>query len=457
MVRILISMVAFFALNYRGLSGESKPNIVFFFADDMGYADLSCYGAPDVKTPRIDGLAREGVRFTNVYAMGPECTPSRTSILTGRYPQRVGGLECAIGTGNVGRYDDAVRLSNQHDLGLPPVLATLAPGLKKSGYYNGIFGKWHLGYETKFSPLDQGFDQFIGFLGGNVEYFRHVELSDLPVYVSGRKPIQRKGYLTDLITKDALRFLDERAKNRDRPFFLYLPHAAPHFPFQGPDDDTGRLPTAEEWDRGKRANYIKMIERLDQGVGDVLDSLSDHGFGQNTIVVFASDHGAKQPGLNTPFRDFKGTLFEGGIRVPLIIRWPGKIEPGTVSQQVGSLMDLTKSFLAAAGAEAPRQKLDGDDLIAHVVDGKPDYPRTLYWRSRRGNRTWWAIRDGDWKYVRRNDDGNVDEWFFNLKSDPGESHNILETDPASAEAEKLRGKILRWETEVNPAPRSASD
>lgn len=441
-------LFALFILSASLASADQKPNIVFILADDMGYSDLACYGAPDSKTPNIDQLAAEGVRFTSIYAMGPECTPSRTSILTGRYPQRVGGMECAIGTGNVGRYDDAIRLSDKHDLGLPSDLATLAPSLKAAGYYNGVFGKWHLGYEDKFSPLEQGFDQFIGFLGGNVEYFRHVELSDLPVYLSGRKPIKREGYLTDLITADALQFLDDRAKNPEQPFFLYLPHAAPHFPFQGPDDDIGRLPTKEEWTIGKRANYVKMIERLDQSVADILASLKKHGFAENTIVVFASDHGAMKPGENNPFRDFKGTLFDGGIRVPLIARWPGKVEPGTVSDQLGSLMDVTKSFLAAAGAESAEQKLDGDDILAHIISGKADYKRTLHWRSKRGERTWWAIRDGDKKYVRRNDGGKVDEWLFDLKTDEAESKNLLENDTNAPLAKELRQKLISWETEV---------
>ncbi len=441
---IVVTVLLFHSLASAG----KKPNIVFILADDMGYSDLACYGSVDSKTPNIDQLAASGVRFTNIYAMGPECTPSRTSILTGRYPQRVGGMECAIGTGNVGRYDDAIRLSDKHDLGLPSDLATLAPALKSIGYYNGVFGKWHLGYEDKFSPLEQGFDQFVGFLGGNVEYFRHVELSDLPVYLSGRNPIKREGYLTDLITKDALEFLDARAAKPEQPFFLYLPHAAPHFPFQGPDDDTGKLPTKEEWTLGKRENYVKMIERLDESVADILASLKKHGFAENTIVVFASDHGAMKPGLNKPYRDFKGTLFDGGIRVPLIARWPGKVKPGTVSNQVGSLMDVTKSFLAAAGAETAEQKLDGDDILAHIVDEKPEYKRTLHWRSKRGGKTWWAIRDGDKKYVRRNEDGKIDEWLFNLETDSSESNNLLETQPKSPLSDDLKQKLISWETEV---------
>ena len=395
----------------------------------MGYADLGCYGAPDAKTPRIDALAKQGVRFLNAYAMGAECTPSRTSILTGRYPARVKGMECAIGTGNVGRYDDAIELAEKNQLGLPAEKAVLAPGLKSAGYRNAIFGKWHLGYERHFSPLDQGFDEFTGFLGGNVSYFKHVELSGLQVYISGRKPVKRKGYTTHLITADALAFLDRQKQQRpDEPFFLYLAHAAPHFPFQAPGDAGAGLPTAEQWAEGTRANYVKMLEDLDFEVGKVLDALEKNSQAENTIVVFASDHGAMKPGLNTPWRDYKGTLFEGGIRVPLIVRRPGKIKPGTESKQVATLMDLTASFLHAAGRSS--EGLDGIDILKHVERGAADFPRTLFWRARRGERTWKAIRDGDLKYVyvnNRSPGSGTEEWLFDIRTDPGEKQNLSDS------------------------------
>ena len=182
--------------------------------DDMGYADIGCYGAPDAKTPQIDQLAAEGVRFTQCYAMGAECTPSRTAILTGRYPQRAGGLECAIGTGNVGRYDDAIRLAGEKDLGLPSTMAVLAPALKAAGYDTAIFGKWHMGYEPKFNPLDQGFDEFFGFLGGNVDYFTHKELSPIPVLLEGRELTEASGYMTHVITDRAVEFLGREQAER---------------------------------------------------------------------------------------------------------------------------------------------------------------------------------------------------------------------------------------------------
>ena len=427
--------------------GAEKPNIVFFLTDDMGYADIGCFGAPDAKTPRIDQLAAEGVKFVNAYAMGAECTPSRTSILTGRYPARVKGMECAIGTGNVGRYDDAIELAEAAQLGLPASEAVLAPGLKKAGYRNAVFGKWHLGYEEQFSPLGQGFDEFTGFLGGNVSYFRHIELSDLKVYLEGRRPVEREGYTTHLITADAVGFLDRQKRERpDQPFFLYLPHAAPHFPFQPPGSDTGKAPGADVWTKGTRADYVKMLEDLDREVGKVLDALEKNGQAKNTIVVFASDHGAMKPGLNTPWRDYKGTVFEGGIRVPLIVRWPGVLAPETESKQVVTLMDLTSSFLRAAGAGGA--ELDGIDALAHVESGAKDFDRTLFWRARRGERTWRAVRDGRWKYVyvKRDADSPEEEWLFDLASDPREEKSLL--GDRKAELAALKGKLARWEAEV---------
>jgi len=453
-MKILAPLLAAVAALPLLSSAADKPNIVFIVADDMGYADISSFGAPDLQTPHIDRLARDGVRFTDIYAMGPECTPSRTAFLTGRYPQRVGGLECAIGTGNVGRYDDAIRLAENDDLGLPAEEAVLAPALKEAGYYNGIFGKWHLGYEPKFSPLDQGFDEFTGFLGGNVSYFEHVELSDLLVYYEGREPVKREGYTTNLITRDALAFLAERAQEPDTPFFLYLPHAAPHFPFQAPGDADEGLPSAEEWTEGDRDTYIEMMKALDDSVGAVVTALEDHGMTEDTLVVFTSDHGAMPPGLNHPWRGQKGTLFEGGIRTPLIAKWPSQLEAGGESEQVGTLMDLTKSFLAAAGAEPPGDApLDGDDLLAHHQSGAENYPRELHWRARRGDRTWWATRDGDWKWIRREEGGETDEWLFDLSSDPYEETNRLQPEPNEEAREayrRLKAKNRRWEAEVAP-------
>lgn len=446
-LRILRLSLAAFALALMpvasGTAAETPPNIVFVLADDLGYADVRCYGAPDARTPNIDRLSREGIKFTNCYAVAPQCTPSRTAFLTGRFPQRVGGMECAIGTGNVGRYDDAIALARRGELGLPPDMAVLAPALKSAAYSNAIFGKWHLGYEPKFHPFGQGFDEFTGFLGGNVAYFRHHELSDLDVYLRGREPVDREGYMTDLITEDSVDFLNRRGDDKDRPFFLFVSHAAPHFPFQGPNDRDPE-PTAETWTRGTRESYVAMLESLDASVGLLLKTLEENGQAENTIFVFASDHGAMPPGLNTPWRDYKSTLFEGGIRVPCLVRWPGVLEAGRTSTQVATLMDLTASFLNAAGVDVPDGKpLDGIDILDHVRQQRSDIPRTLGWRYRRGDLTWRAIREANLKLVVRHQGDDVERWLFDLGNDPAETTNLLSKRPQVRD--RLEERLAEWE------------
>jgi arylsulfatase A len=325
----------------------------------------------------------------------------------------------------------------------------LAPGLKAAGYETAIFGKWHLGYDQEqFSPLDQGFDEFFGCLGGNVDYFRHVELSEIPVLYRDREIVERReGYMTHLITDDAVGFI---GREHAAPFFLYVPFSTPHFPFHGPEDDPGGLLPADQWTVGERDAYVRMLVDMDESVGRILAALDEAGLREETLVVFASDHGAMKPGLNTPFRDYKGTLFEGGIRVPCMARWPGQIAAGTESGQVGTLMDLTVSFLDVAGAVVPDGgDLDGMDILGHVIKGEADKSRTLYWRSKRGERTWWAVREGDWKYVRKEDGVVVEEWLFELGGDEGEGVNLK--GEAAGEMGRLKEGMAAWEEEVEAA------
>lgn len=427
------------------LLAAERPSIVLILADDLGYGDLGCYGHPVAKTPNIDQLAREGVRFTQHYANGPECSPTRTALLTGRYQQRAGGLECAIGTGNVGRYDDAIRLAARHELGLPAKQVVIPTDLQKAGYACGVFGKWHLGYEPQFNPIEHGWNEFFGYLGGNVHYFNHRELSDLRVLFRGRQPVRCEGYMTHLITNDSIAFIQ---KHTNRPFFLYVAHESPHFPFQGPGD-RDKVVTEENWMERDAETYVAMLEDLDAEVGRLLSSLDKLGIADNTIVVFVSDNGGLSDAANMgPLSGAKSTTLEGGIRVPLIIRWPGRIQPNTVSEQVSATFDLTCSFLRLAKTDTAADRLDGYDIIGHVTERRDDFPRTLYWRGRRGDRTWWAVRDRDFKYVRKAVGGQTDEWLFDLSSDVGEKKNLNETN--ASETNRLKKMLSDWEAEVKP-------
>ena len=433
--------ILFFALLASSLPA-AQPNIVFILADDMGYGDLGCYGHPEAKTPVIDQLARDGVRFSQHYANGPECSPTRTAFLTGRYQQRAGGLECAIGTGNVGRYDDAIRLAKARQLGLPAKQAVLPSALKQPGYASGVFGKWHLGYEPQFNPLEHGWDDFFGYMGGNVHYFNHRELSDLHVLYRGRLPVYEEGYMTHLITDSSLDFIE---RNKDRPFFLFISHETPHFPFQGPGDAKKPVDKSN-WTEPDAKTYVAMLEDLDGEVGRVLAALKKHQLEKNTLVVFVSDNGGFARAANMgPLSGAKSTTLEGGIRVPLIMRWPGRIKPGTTSSQVSATFDLTRSILNLAGAKVPAEQLDGFDLVDHITENRKDFARTLFWRGKRGERTWSAVRSGDLKYVRKVE-GETSEWLFDLASDIAEKNDLGRSRPQ--ELKRLKKLLADWEKDV---------
>lgn len=435
---------------------QDKPiNIVLIVADDMGYGDLESYGAPDIKTPNIDRIGEEGVRFTDFYANGPECTPTRAALLTGRYQQRVGGLECAIGLGNVGRYEEALKLSNAGKLGLPTRFNVLPSILNEKGYNTALIGKWHLGDGEEFRPAAHGFDYSIGPLGGAVDYFHHTEPKGvfLGVSMEGKhdlyrndKPHLRDGYyMTHLIADESVEWLN--IQNDETPFFLYVPFTAPHEPFQGPGDYQPQQLTTDTWDKGSRADYASMVEELDKGVGSILDKLDEKGFTDNTLVILVSDNGPTKKGSAGEFSGNKGHVFEGGIRVPCMIRWPGKIQPGITSHQMAITMDLTASIAAILHASTSRP-LDGIDIINHVASGADDFPRTLFWRKKRGENVVKAVRDDNMKYIFEETNGKISEYLFDLNGDPGEKKNLLESRKRSLK--KLKALLDKWEEDVQP-------
>ena len=428
-----LALLAVFATVWSGTAraDAAHPNIVFILADDMGYGDLACYGREDIKTPNLDRLARQGVRFTNYYANGPECSPTRTALLTGRYQQWIGGLECAIGTGNVGRYDDAVRLREKHELGLPTQEQTIVRLLKDAGYATAITGKWHLGYEPKFAPHLHGFDYTFYCIGGGMDYFHYLDpVAGYNLFQDGN-PIRRDGYFTDLLTDEAIQFLQ---RQKDKPFFLYVPYTCPHSPFQGPDDlRPDPLPLDSPlWNQSiaPPAVYIAMIEHMDKRIGDLLQTLDKEGFSKNTVVIFASDNGGTKSARNAPLSGFKGSTFEGGIRVPAMVCWPGVVPAGVVSDQACIAFDFTASIARIAGVKpAANKPFEGIDIIGHVAEGKKDFGRTLYWRKPRGETVWKGVRDGSLKYVCQKRGDTCREHLFDLATDVEEQHDLKDSRP----------------------------
>jgi len=438
---------------------QGWPNIILIMADDLGYGDVGCYGCTDIRTPAIDKLASEGVRFTTFYANAPNCTPTRTALLTGRYQHRVGGLECALGIGNVGRYDDAIRLRQTNDLGLPVEETSIARMLKDAGYATAICGKWHLGYQEKFSPKNHGFDYCFYAIGGGMDYFHHVEPppSNMHALYLNGKPVKRKGYFTDLVAGEAVGFIEGQTK--DLPFFLYIAFTAPHAPYQGPSDYRPQpLPEDSElWDqsKGPRNIYSAMVERMDQCIGKILRKLeegsrragSQKKLADNTVVIFMSDNGASGSGSNIPFSGYKGSLFEGGIRVPCIAKWPGVLPEGFVSDQPCMTMDFSASIVRAAGKIAPRNRpFDGIDILQLIETKRAVRERTLFWRARRGQSTRKAVRDGSHKFIWEQDGDKIEEHLFDLEQDPMEKNNLISS--RQEDAQKLKLLLKNWEEKV---------
>ncbi len=434
-------MTAAFALAAPWLRAASpeRPNLVILFADYLGYGDLSSYGCPDIKTPVIDAIGKRGVRFTQFYSNSPMCSPSRTALLTGRYQQRVGGLECAIGNGNLGLYDEAEWLQQRGELGLPATETTIAEMLRRAGYDTAIIGKWHLGYERKFWPDHHGFQESFVALGGELDYVTHTENDGRETLVHNGERTRATGYLTDVFADRAIAWISQRRA----PYFLYLPFTAPHGPLRAPDDG----PSARHADDQHRDTYRKMVEQMDRRIGDILAAIDRSPTAKNTIVVFLSDNGGIGVGRNLPLRGGKSYVWEGGIRVPCLISWPREIPAGTTTDQVALNMDLTATLLAAAGVAAPAGRaLDGSNLLDVISGRGAPFARTVFWGFKRGEARRKAVREGDIKLVI--DDGN--EELFDLARDLRETRNLVAEMPEKAA--ELRARIAAWEKDV-VAPR----
>lgn len=389
------------------------PNIIFFLADDLGYADVSCYGRPDLSTPNIDQIASRGVRFLQAYANSAVCTATRTALITGRYQYRIRlGLE--------------EPLARNPDVGLQPEHPTLPSLLKKAGYSSTLIGKWHLGVLPKFGPLKSGYDHFYGFRGGAVDYFTHASGSREDLW-DDDVPVHQIGYLTDLLGSRAVEVVNGYAKSR-QPFMISLHFNAPHWPWEGPGDEAESRRLAQpgsggifHLDGGSQKTYQQMIEAMDKQIGRVLQAVDANGLTQNTIVIFTSDNGGERFADTWPFTGKKTELLEGGLRIPAVIAWPARIAPGRTTDQVAISMDWVSTLLAAAGGEAdPAYPLDGMNLLPALTQNAPAIPRKLFWRYKANAQR--AMRDGDYKFLKILEN----TFLFNVVEDPLERANLKE-------------------------------
>jgi len=406
---------------------SERPNVIVIMTDDMGYADLGCYGSRDIKTPHIDRLAAEGLRLTNFYSNGPVCSPTRAALMTGRWQQRV-GLEWAIYPG-------------QKDPGLLVSETSLARMLKDAGYATAMTGKWHLGYKSEFGPNAHGFDEFFGLLSGNIDHYSHREVNHEPDWYENTTPVDVEGYSTDLITDRAVAFL-RRDREHGKPFFLYVAYNAVHWPFQ-PPGKPGDVRTRETWFAGTRREYAAMTEAVDAGVGKILAALEERGDTEKTLVIFTNDNGGERLSDMGPLFHHKATLWEGGIRVPCLVRYPGVLPAGNVSEQPAITMDLTATVLAACGVSPPPdRKLEGINLLPLLAGKAPPATRTFFWRIQRPERNQRAVRNGHFKLVR---DSGYDQ-LFDLSADIGERHDLSYQHPEKAA--ELRRLLDEWEAEM---------
>ncbi len=429
-------------LGRRTWAQSTKPNIVFILADDLGYADVGCYGQRDYTTPNIDRLATEGLKFTQAYSNSPDCSATRTALITGRYQARLPlGLEEPLSP-----------LSPK--VGLAPSHPTLPSLLKKAGYGTTLVGKWHLGDLPDFSPLKSGYDHFFGILGCCADYFNHgaeasrtyvLPFPGLAYQLHEQEiPVERHGYMTNLLGDRAVQIVEGYARSKE-PFLLSLHFTAPHWPWEGPDDEaeSKRIRSLFDRDGGSQKTYAAMVQSLDANIGRVLQALDASGLASNTIVVFTSDNGGERFSNVWPFTGMKQELLEGGTRVPAIVRWPGRIAPGAVSEQVMITMDWMPTLLAAAGTlPDAAYPSDGEDLGPIITGRAVPHPRKLYWRYKAGSQR--AIRDGDRKYLQIA--GN--EFLFDVVSDPRERANLK--DRGKDVFERLKSDWEAWAATMLP-------
>ena len=434
----LSSAGAAFALSGFGLdaapqTSRRRPNIVVILADDLGYADLGCQGCRDIPTPQIDSIAANGIRFTDGYATHPVCSPSRAGLMSGMYQHRF-GFEHNSGPS---RYASP-------DFGLPRTTPTLAERLKEAGYATAMVGKWHIGFRDGLRPHERGFDYHYGFLSGAHPYLpeRYAAYNE-PLFRNGEVVTGEKEYLTDAFARESVKFIE---RSKGGPLFLYLAFNAVHSPLEATQAYEARFPTVAN---RKRRTYAGMTAAMDDAVGRVLAALRENGLQENTLVFFYSDNGGPTPettSRNDPLRGYKGQVFEGGIRVPFMVQWPGTLPAGEVYREMVMGFDVHATALAAAGIPMPADKPpDGVDLLPYLLGRRTGRPHeSLFWRAGRQH----GARVGDWKLVHSPRQGGAD-MLFNLADDIGEQTDLAATQPDRLR--ELQGIYDAWDRQMMPA------
>ncbi len=412
-----------------------RPNIIYIMTDDMGYGDLSCYGQKNYTTPNMDKLASQGIKFVNAYAAAPVCTPTRTAFMTGRYPAKtpVGLMEPLRSEKTDGAY------------GLTKDIPSIAILMKESGYATGLIGKWHLGFRPQQSPNENGFDYFFGIHSGGADYISYKGANGTNAHdlYENDVLVYPQGYLTDLLTQKSVDFIKQK---HEKPFFLSINFTAPHWPWQGPSDSA--YPDSLNFrEGGSPSVYAAMMKSLDDGIGKIMQALDDEQLARQTIVIFTNDNGGERYSDSGGLSNSKMTLWEGGIRVPAFVRWPGKINAGITTQQVAITMDWTATILKAGGAQTNKDfPLDGIDLMPILTGKKNDIDRTLYWRISQ-MRKHKAIREGKWKYLQ----DEKGEYLFDLSADQAEQNDLKTKE--KKRFEKMKSEFDNWEkTVLAPIP-----
>ncbi len=423
----MAAMAAAGAIPAKAQRQLSRPNFLVILADDMGYADLGCYDSRHIETPELDLLAAQGVRFTDAYANSPVCSPTRLSMATGRYNRAFpSGLSEPFRPGPWG------------DTAIPPGYDTWMKLLQQAGYRTSLVGKWHLGPTDEGSPLNFGYSDFFGFLGGGIDYFTH-EYAGEHALMEGTDPVERDGYMTTLLADEAISRIRENGES-DTPFAISLHFNAPHWPWEGPEDFALGTQSFHN-DGGSLEIYAEMMESMDRNIGRVLRELDNQGLADDTMVIFTSDNGGERYSDVWPFRGTKGYLLEGGIRVPTIIRYPRQVRGGQVSDQIALTMDNYPTMLDAAGVDFSHMTLDGISLLPHLVNGTTE-DRTVFWRFQGHNQA--AVRWRNWKYYQL--EGN--EWLYDLSYDGHERNDRKQANPEMLA--ELKAALAEWDGRMAP-------